>query len=91
MGKQSSLGPIDPQVRGVSAYGVIQESERAIKVERDDARWAGRVSSCGWNTGIPLAGEELQKISSASYATIPGCFTATCAARLVPPRGKADC
>lgn len=31
MGKQSNLGPIDPQVRGVPAYGVIREFERAIR------------------------------------------------------------
>lgn len=31
MGKQSNIGPIDPQFRGVSAYGVIKEFEDAIK------------------------------------------------------------
>jgi ATP-dependent protease ClpP protease subunit len=31
MGKQSSLGPIDPQFRGVSAEGVIEEFETAIQ------------------------------------------------------------
>jgi len=31
MGKQSSLGPIDPQYRGVPAEGVIAEFERAIE------------------------------------------------------------
>lgn len=31
MGKQSNLGPIDPQVRGVPAYGVISEFKRAVK------------------------------------------------------------
>lgn len=29
MGKQSSLGPIDPQVSGIPAHGVIEEFERA--------------------------------------------------------------
>ncbi|WP_088187520.1 ATP-dependent Clp protease proteolytic subunit [Desulfosporosinus sp. FKA] len=31
MGKQSSLGPIDPQFNGISTYGVIEEFERALK------------------------------------------------------------
>lgn len=31
MGKQSSLGPIDPQVNGIPAHGVIEEFERARK------------------------------------------------------------
>lgn len=30
MGKQSNIGPIDPQLMGVSAYGVIKEFEDAI-------------------------------------------------------------
>ncbi|HPD13959.1 MAG TPA: S49 family peptidase [Planctomycetota bacterium] len=29
MGKQSSLGPIDPQFRGIPAHGVLEEFERA--------------------------------------------------------------
>lgn len=29
MGKQSSLGPIDPQLFGVAAHGIIEEFERA--------------------------------------------------------------
>lgn len=29
MGKESSLGPIDPQFRGVSAYGIVEEFGRA--------------------------------------------------------------
>jgi len=31
MGKQSSLGPIDPQFNGIPCHGVIEEFERAIK------------------------------------------------------------
>lgn len=31
MGKQSSLGPIDPQFNGIPAHGVIEEFERAVK------------------------------------------------------------
>lgn len=31
MGKQSSLGPIDPQFNGIPAHGVIEEFEKAIK------------------------------------------------------------
>ena len=31
MGKQSSLGPIDPQYRGLAAHGVIEEFEQARK------------------------------------------------------------
>jgi ClpP class serine protease len=38
MGKQSNLGPIDPQVRGVPAYGVIREFKRAVKeIKKDPA------------------------------------------------------
>lgn len=37
MGKQSSLGPIDPQLRGIPAHGVIQEFKRAIREVRRDA------------------------------------------------------
>ncbi len=36
MGKQSNLGPIDPQVRGVPAYGVISEFKRAVKEIKKD-------------------------------------------------------
>ena len=31
MGKQSNLGPIDPHLRGIPAYGVVEEFERAVK------------------------------------------------------------
>lgn len=31
MGRQSSLGPIDPQFKGVPCHGVVEEFERAIK------------------------------------------------------------
>lgn len=31
MGKQSSLGPIDPQFNGIPAHGVIEEFSRALK------------------------------------------------------------
>ncbi|MGD1105099.1 MAG: S49 family peptidase [Terriglobia bacterium] len=39
MGKQSNLGPIDPQLRGIPAYGVVQEFKRALKeVKKDPSR-----------------------------------------------------
>ena len=39
MGTQSNLGPIDPQLRDVPAYGVIREFKRAFKeVKQDPAR-----------------------------------------------------
>ncbi len=39
MGKQSNLGPIDPQLRGIPAYGVVQEFKRAVKeVKMDPSR-----------------------------------------------------
>lgn len=39
MAKHSSLGPIDPQVRGVPAYGVIQEFRRAYReIKRDPVK-----------------------------------------------------
>jgi hypothetical protein len=36
MGKQSSLGPIDPQLRGIPAQGVIDEFETALKDYKAD-------------------------------------------------------
>lgn len=36
MGKQSNLGPIDPQFRGIPASGVIEEFERALDEVRKD-------------------------------------------------------
>lgn len=36
MGKQSNLGPIDPQINGIPAKGVIDEFDRAIKAVKDD-------------------------------------------------------
>lgn len=39
MGKQSNLGPIDPQMRGIPAHGVLQEFKRALKeIKRDSSR-----------------------------------------------------
>lgn len=36
MGKHSNLGPIDPQMRGIPAYGVLVEFERACKEVKAD-------------------------------------------------------
>src|SRR5580698_9225314 len=36
MGKQSSLGPIDPQLRGIPAQGVLDEFETALKDYKAD-------------------------------------------------------
>jgi len=36
MGKQSSLGPIDPQFRGIPAHGVVEEFKRAHDEIRQD-------------------------------------------------------
>jgi ATP-dependent protease ClpP protease subunit len=36
MGKQSSLGPIDPQLRGIPAQGVINEFKQALKEYKED-------------------------------------------------------
>lgn len=39
MGKQSNLGPIDPQLRGIPCHGVVQEFKRALKeVKKDSSR-----------------------------------------------------
>lgn len=39
MGKQSNLGPIDPQLRGIPAHGVVQEFNRAMKeIKKDVSR-----------------------------------------------------
>ena len=37
MGKQSSLGPIDPQFNGIPAHGVVEEFNRAKQEIREDA------------------------------------------------------
>ncbi|MFQ5486604.1 MAG: hypothetical protein ACE5DO_14900, partial [Desulfobacterales bacterium] len=37
MGKQSSIGPIDPQFNGIPAYGVIEEFNRAIEEVKEDS------------------------------------------------------
>lgn len=36
MGKESNLGPIDPQFNGIPASGVLEEFKRAIKEIKDD-------------------------------------------------------
>lgn len=36
MGKHSNLGPIDPQVNGIPAYGVLSEFRRACREVKDD-------------------------------------------------------
>lgn len=36
MGKQSNIGPIDPQLNGMPATGVLREFEQAIKEIKDD-------------------------------------------------------
>jgi ClpP class serine protease len=36
MGKESNLGPVDPQLAGVPAYGVIEEFKRAYKEIKSD-------------------------------------------------------
>lgn len=41
MGRQSNLGPIDPQFRGVPCHGVVEEFERAIKQISDEPRSIG--------------------------------------------------
>lgn len=40
MGKHSNLGPIDPQVGGIPAVGVIEEIERAYENICEDPRYA---------------------------------------------------
>jgi hypothetical protein len=40
MGKQSSLGPIDPQIMGLPAHGIIEEFEQAQKDIKQDPSWA---------------------------------------------------
>lgn len=38
MGKQSSLGPIDPQFNGIPAHGVIEEFEKAVREIKIDPK-----------------------------------------------------
>jgi len=37
MGKHSSIGPIDPQLGGIPAHGVVEEFNTAVKQIKDDA------------------------------------------------------
>ncbi len=36
LGKQSSLGPIDPQLRGIPAVGVLEEFKQALRAYKED-------------------------------------------------------
>jgi ATP-dependent protease ClpP protease subunit len=36
MGKQSNLGPIDPQMRGIPCHGAVQEFKRAVREVKKD-------------------------------------------------------
>jgi len=36
MGKHSSLGPIDPQISGIPAHGIVEEFKRAVKEVKED-------------------------------------------------------
>jgi hypothetical protein len=36
MGRQSSLGPVDPQIQGMPAQGVLEEFQRAVKETTDN-------------------------------------------------------
>ena len=41
MGKESNLGPIDPQLAGIPAHGVVQEFKRAVReIKRDPVKIA---------------------------------------------------
>lgn len=40
MGKQSSLGPIDPQIGGLPAHGIIEEFQQAQRDIKQDPSWA---------------------------------------------------
>jgi len=37
MGKHSSLGPIDPQINGMAAHGVVEEFDTAVKAIKEDS------------------------------------------------------
>ena len=49
MGKQSSLGPIDPQIRGMPAHGVIEEFNQAFKEITEDPKkipiWQAKIAA----------------------------------------------
>lgn len=41
MGKQSSLGPIDPQLKGIAAHGILEEFKKAYKeIKKDNSKIA---------------------------------------------------
>ena len=40
MGKESNLGPIDPQFGGISCYGVVEEFKRALEDVKKDQAYA---------------------------------------------------
>ena len=45
MGKQSSLGPVDPQFNGIPAHGVIEEFRRAYEEIRVDPAKISRLAA----------------------------------------------
>jgi ClpP class serine protease len=54
LGKQSSVGPIDPQLRGIPAQGVINEFKRALEEYKAiTTRWLSGNPSC--NNTAPLS------------------------------------
>ncbi len=38
MGKHSNIGPVDPQINGIPAIGVVEESARAFNEIKEDQR-----------------------------------------------------
>lgn len=69
MGKQSSLGPIDPQFSGIPAHGVIEEFKRAKQEVQEDASsipiWQAIIS----NYNPTLVGECEKAIAWANELT----------------------
>ncbi len=63
MGKQSNLGPIDPQVRGVPAYGVIREFKRAVKEIKKRSRKRSGLADNHWQVPPHLSGAMLERHS----------------------------
>jgi hypothetical protein len=63
MGKHSSIGPIDPQLGGVAAHGLIEEAENALKAVQGAPHTAPLYQMLFSKYGPTLLGEARKVIS----------------------------
>lgn len=70
MGRESSLGPTDPQLRGVAAGGVIEEFDRAVQDIKEFPQLAALWQSIVAQYGPTFLGD-CEKAAGASRVMIP--------------------